>query len=938
MNKKVNIYDTTSLVFLILLWILVDSVATRHLSSRVVTTKYGALRGSIATLPNRQLKPVEIFLGVPYATPPMGSLRFMPPVTPAHWKGVRNADQFGPVCPQRLPDITNETEALRRMPSGRLLYLRRLLPYLVNQSEDCLYLNIYAPLQGKRNFILLQKIYFLLQGLLEQMFFCFATTFQINFSPCEAVQAVSIERNKLTTIKEKQCRIKGILSVSGLFNRAILQSGSALSSWAIANDAISYTHHLANRLACPTKNNVLLVECMRQRPLSDIIRAQPKPPIHGPVFGPTVDGIVIPSSPSLLMDNSTDLYGHYDMLFGITRTEFYHDFSAEEEKSGIDRDRRDSFILSLLRTLYSSRLQEIFLITVSEYTDWTRPTQHPVNMMESTADILGDALFVAPIVRAGMFHSTVRSQSYLYVFTYQTESGEFSQRLGCIHGEELPYVFGVPLVGTLAHFSGNYTRSEISLAEAVMTFWTNFVKTGDPNSLQNEAESSQVQKAKGRLERSTWPPYEPLHQKYLTIGMKPKVRDHYHAHRLSFWNHLFPKLDRLGKTDYHHQTGDDHDVYDVMSRKFFPATSPSTVSMTTIWSKYPMNTEIISATSQDDRSDILTRGSDSLTNKTSHVDYAESVVVYSENSSYSTALSVTIAVGCSLLILNVLIFAGVFYQRDKTRMDTKLHTMNYEMKKADEHDKRYHAYQKTGQSLRVPPPSPVAVLPGCEITTCTGQNEILQKTVLQEKMPEAQPLLSQKDKVLWQPNQEMRYSTTSVKHILEHRSIGMKPKVRDHYHAHRLSFWNHLFPKLDRLGKTDYHHQTGDDHDVYDVMSRKFFPATSPSTVSMTTIWSKYPMNTEIISATSQDDRSDILTRGSDSLTNKTSHVDYAESVVVYSENSSYSTALSVTIAVGCSLLILNVLIFAGVFYQRDKTRMDTKLHTMNYEVNFSLI
>lgn len=35
-----------------------------------------------------------------------------------------------------------------------------------------------------------------------------------------------------------------------------------------------------------------------------------------------------------------------------------------------------------------------------------------------------------------------------------------------------------------------------------------------------------------------------------------------------------------------------------------------------------------------------------------------------------------------------------------------------------------------------------------------------------------------------------------------------------------------------------------------------------------------------------------------------------------------YSTALSVTIAIGCSLLILNVLIFAGVYYQRDKTRI----------------
>ena len=36
-----------------------------------------------------------------------------------------------------------------------------------------------------------------------------------------------------------------------------------------------------------------------------------------------------------------------------------------------------------------------------------------------------------------------------------------------------------------------------------------------------------------------------------------------------------------------------------------------------------------------------------------------------------------------------------------------------------------------------------------------------------------------------------------------------------------------------------------------------------------------------------------------------------------------YSTALSVTIAIGCSLLILNVLIFEGFYYQRDKTRME---------------
>ncbi|CAK9827815.1 Neuroligin-4, Y-linked [Anthophora retusa] len=120
---------------------LILATASAELSSRIVRTKYGELSGVIVTL-DRHLEGVEVFRGVPYASPPIGSLRFMPPVSGALWHGVKVADKFGPVCPQRLPELTD------KMPKGRVDYLRRLLPYLRNQSEDCLYLNIYAPVQA----------------------------------------------------------------------------------------------------------------------------------------------------------------------------------------------------------------------------------------------------------------------------------------------------------------------------------------------------------------------------------------------------------------------------------------------------------------------------------------------------------------------------------------------------------------------------------------------------------------------------------------------------------------------------------------------------------------------------------------------------------------------------------------------------------------------
>ena len=97
------------------------SSATGPGAGQVVATADGAVRGMT-------VNSAEEFLGLPYAAPPAGALRWQPPAPPAPWSGVREAVTFAPHCPQ--PPT----------PFG-----------LASTSEDCLYLNVFAPAHATGN-------------------------------------------------------------------------------------------------------------------------------------------------------------------------------------------------------------------------------------------------------------------------------------------------------------------------------------------------------------------------------------------------------------------------------------------------------------------------------------------------------------------------------------------------------------------------------------------------------------------------------------------------------------------------------------------------------------------------------------------------------------------------------------------------------------------
>lgn len=83
--------------------------------------------GLVSGLPARD-RSVTVFRGIPYASPPVGPLRWAPPRPPQPWDGVLRASQFGPMCPQ-VPDAEAAVSALP-------------------MSEDCLTVNLWTAADG----------------------------------------------------------------------------------------------------------------------------------------------------------------------------------------------------------------------------------------------------------------------------------------------------------------------------------------------------------------------------------------------------------------------------------------------------------------------------------------------------------------------------------------------------------------------------------------------------------------------------------------------------------------------------------------------------------------------------------------------------------------------------------------------------------------------
>ncbi|XP_053604570.1 neuroligin-1-like isoform X2 [Plodia interpunctella] len=675
-------------------------------SSRIVHTHAGAIRGVIVEPASRRLEPVEAFWGVPYAGAPV---RLAPPPPPPSWPGTRLADAFASVCPQKFPDISNKSAALSKMPLGLYNELKATVPLLANQSEDCLYLNIYVPGSGARGVeapyavvvwvggpshewgsanvldgaVLAARAHLLVVTVNYRLGLLGYLTTGVKSDEVQQAGGAAVldVAAALTWVQRniaafggdpRRVTLAGHAAGAGLANallmmpaskglasRVLLLSGSALSPTALAPDSALAREHTAQALRCTpeaSSDDHWLKECIRKRPLAALLAVEAPRARFLAGWAPSVpyfkESTYQGQAPTKAL-HSSEAFLECALAVVVATTESYQYFNEDDIRHGFEEEHRNRILRTYVRNVYRFHRNEIFAAIRNEYTDWEKPIQHPINIRDATLESLSDAAVAAPALRVAQLHAKRGARTYFAHFAHQSKDADYPQRLGSVTGETLPYFLGLPLVGGLQGSPRNYSRGDVAVAEAAVALVAAFAKTGDPSPRSDERHHENS---------VAWPRYDLNTQQYLSISTKLRVKSHYRGHKMALWLHLIPQLHRPGAAPRHHQFRSHPDMF---AGDIFPELYTTTAAI---------DDEEDSTEAEDEPPDVeecepspSPRPALSALPAPRPTPREDSLTLDSQYYSYTVALGVTVGAGCFLLALNVLVFAGIYLQRGRRR-------------------------------------------------------------------------------------------------------------------------------------------------------------------------------------------------------------------------------------------------------------------------------
>ncbi len=453
-------------------------MATAAADPLVVKTSAGLVRG----LPHEGGG--ARFLGIPFAQPPVGTLRWREPLPAKAWSGVKDAAAYSAPCAQ--PDLGdwNRHDAEKG-------------------QEDCLYLNVITPAWPKKGLL---PVMFWIHGganeggsgmsdlytagtLADHGVLVVTVNYRLgvfgflahpeltgesahhasgNYGLMDQILALkwviaNIERfggdaKNITVFGQSAGAMDtGMLMVStakGLFEKAIEESGAPIDPMmAPLAEAEGAGKRFAAAMGAP--EGAGQIAYLRGIPAGEMIK---KLTAHEPHqrFGPVVDGWVLTRAPAEVFAAGEE--AAIPLLFGTTTREFGGNQTPDQ-------------LRAMITAMAGQHAPEA--LKVYGLADGGAGTNDPV--YGSAADqIAADMMFRCPATAEARLHTAAHHATFQYEFNHPVPG-----QPDAIHSTELSFVFGYyPKEGNLA---GPYAAADLKFADMVESYFTNFAKTGNPN-------------------------------------------------------------------------------------------------------------------------------------------------------------------------------------------------------------------------------------------------------------------------------------------------------------------------------------------------------------------------------------------------------------------------------------------------------------------------
>ncbi len=548
MKKTFNKTSLLSSLFslLILVSLLLSAVTALAQDSGGLPETIAIEGGKISGLALGENKDVRAFKGIPYAKPPVGTLRWKPPQPVEAWEGVRQCNEFGSVCMQ--PGI------LKAMG----------VDLGENFREDCLSLNVWtgAKSENEKRPVMMwihgggnvagasTRVDTDGEALARQGVVVVSINYRLgifgyfahpmlskessnnvsgNYGLLDIIAALKwIKKNiqafggdpgNVTIFGQSAggynvCYLMATPFAKGFFHRAIAESGHALApltnrhlreGWYGLEPMEKQGERIAKDLGCSDVADP--VAALRSLSAEKLLGASKAvmfaaggavyPP--GNTFGPVIDGWVLPDDVQTIFEEGKQ--NLVPLIAGAT---------ADEATIFVPKSPFDN--VEAYRTFLKNTFGKFANDILAKY-----PANEPTEIRKSFVDYGGDLWFVHAARRFARAMEKAGGKAYLY-FSTMVWPGPMAAA-GAYHGGEVTFVFdNIDLVK--AKRKVPFEEKHQALSKVMSGYWVQFAKTGNPNK-------------EGLVE---WPSYDSSKDQYIELGEMVKVGQGLRKDKLDLWD------------------------------------------------------------------------------------------------------------------------------------------------------------------------------------------------------------------------------------------------------------------------------------------------------------------------------------------------------------------------------------------------------------------